>query len=81
MVEQAEFEVMLEETVLKVSEHYVNERRIFHIRFPDKTKPLDLTVIQSQGKKAWTSIPQGRQAEAERIGPLIAWYFKNKKKE
>ncbi|OKS88709.1 hypothetical protein RG47T_4187 [Mucilaginibacter polytrichastri] len=27
----------------------------------------------------WTSLPEGRQVEAEKVGPLIARYFKNKK--
>ncbi|QEM03097.1 hypothetical protein DIU31_006020 [Mucilaginibacter rubeus] len=66
---------------LTVSEHYIGEERIFRILFEDKRKPLTLAVgINSQKQKFWTSIPQGRQEEAGEIGPLIAWYYKEKKK-
>jgi len=65
---------------LTVSEHYIGEERIFRVLFQDKRKPLTLTVaLNSQKQKFWTSVPQGRQGEAETIGPLIAWYYKNKK--
>ena len=78
MEDLAEFEVTLEELTLQVTEHYIGEQRIFRIIFPDKRKPLVITVAQSLGKKFWTSVPQGRQEEAEKVGRLIALYFKNR---
>lgn len=66
---------------LTVSEHYIGEERLFRVLFEDKRKPLTLVVaMNSQKQKFWTSVPQGRQEEAAIIGPLIAWFYKNKKK-
>nr|WP_067060004.1 hypothetical protein [Mucilaginibacter sp. L294] len=75
------FEIITEGQTVKVSEHYINELRVFHILFPDKKKPLTITVMESLGKKCWTSIPQGRQEEAEKVGREIALYYRNKKRE
>jgi predicted DNA-binding protein (MmcQ/YjbR family) len=75
--EKASFEVIFEGTVLNVSEHYFADLRIFKVQFPDNRKPLALTVATGMNKKFWTSVPQGRQAEAEKIGSLIALYFKS----
>jgi len=74
------FEIEFEGMPVNVSEHYVEDTRVFHISFSDKRKPLVITVADGPGNKRWwTSVPEGRQAEAEKVGPLIAWYFKNKK--
>jgi hypothetical protein len=76
--ESEAFELSYEGTILKLSEHYVSDQRIFRVEYPDARKPLVLTVAISFGKKFWTSVPQGRQEEAEKIGRLIALYFKSK---
>lgn len=73
------FEVEYEGKAVRVSEHYIGEQRVFHVGLPLRGKALILTVADGPKGKFWTSVPQGRQAEAEKVGPLIAWYFKNKK--
>lgn len=73
------FGVEYKSKIVKVIEAEIKERRVFHIQFPDTTKPLTITVGQDrQEVKFWTSIPQGRQVEAEEIGRLIATYIRNK---
>lgn len=77
--DQQVFEVEVEGKPVRVSEHYIGERRVFHVNLPLRGKPLILTVAEGPRGRFWTSIPEGRQADAEKVGPLIAWYFKNKK--
>jgi hypothetical protein len=73
------FEIDYEGKAIRVSEHYIREQRVFHVDLPLRGKALILTVTEGPKGRFWTSVPQGRQAEAEKVGPLIAWYFKNKK--
>lgn len=55
--------------------------RIFHIDFAGARKNLTITVgYGRKDEKFWTSIPEGRQKEAEEIGKLIANYIRNKRK-
>lgn len=75
------FQVEHKGKTLEVTESKLGSQRIFHVRFPDGLKTLVLTVGQSkEGVKFWTSVPPNRLAEAKEIGPLIAHYFKDKKK-
>ena len=62
-----------------VAEHSIKDKRVFHIAL---RKPLVITVAYDrQENKFWTSIPEGRQKEAEEIGKLIADYIRNKQKQ
>ena len=75
------FEIEYRGGISKVTEAEIRNRRIFHILFPENKKPLTITVGQDNREtKFWTSIPEGRQEEAEEIGRLIAAYIRNKKK-
>ena len=66
---------------IQVSEHSVEGERLFHLQFPDKRKSLNLVVAKMPGgKKWWTSVPQGRQQEAEKFGRLIANFIRSKRK-
>lgn len=73
------FMIEYEGRPVRVSEHNIGERRVFHVDLPLRGKALILTVSEGPQGRFWTSIPEGRQAEAEKVGPLIAWYFKIKK--
>lgn len=74
------FSLELEGRWIKVSEHELQEKRVFHVHFNDDTKPLVLAVGMNQRQeKFWTSIPQGRQEEAEKIGKLIAEHIRAKR--
>lgn len=66
---------------LTVTEHEINDNRVFHIAFSGVKKDLTITVGISGGKRVWMSVPQGRQQEAEQIGKLIADYIRNKRRE
>jgi hypothetical protein len=71
------------DVIIQVSEHEVKEMRIFHVVFPDRRKPLSITVAERRGtdEKFWTSVPEGRQEEAEKFGKLIAAYIRSKRKQ
>jgi hypothetical protein len=74
------FQITHQGKTLEVTESRLGSQRIFHVSFPDAIKTLVLTVGETRdGKKFWTSVPPKRLAEAKEIGPLIAYYFKDKK--
>ena len=61
-----------------MNRHFVGTQVIFRIVFSDKRPPLVITRAEhSNVHKFWTSIPEGRQKEAEEVGTLISEYFKN----
>jgi hypothetical protein len=74
------FEITSGNLVMKVSEHRINNTAVFHVVFNDNRKPLNVTIAtNSDGEKFWTSTPEGRQTEAERVGKLVGSYIRNKK--
>jgi len=79
---EAPFDIEYEGIAATVTEHYLQEMRVFHIAFSSNRKPLVIAVAEAPGgKKWWTSVPQGRQKEAEEVGKLVANYIRAKRKE
>lgn len=75
------FELDYQGKPIKVAEHEIKDKRVFYIDFNGWSKPLTITVgLNRFDEKFWTSIPEGRQKEAEEIGRLIAGHIRNKKK-
>ena len=53
---------------------------VYHVNFSSSRKPI--TVARAKfvdSDTRWTSIPEGRQKEAEGVGALIDQYLANKK--
>lgn len=73
-----EFEIAIQGLVLKVTGHIINSDEVFRITFSDGRPPLLVTEAISGGRPFWTSIPQGRQKEADFFGKLIAEKLKMK---
>lgn len=74
-----EFEIILRGQRVGVAEHYIGKNQIFRAVFADGKQPLVLTKTKSyEPGKFWTSIPEGRQKEAEEIGNLITEHFNKK---
>ena len=74
------FDIEYKGATIKVTEAEIKSRRIFYIQFPGNRKILTITVGKGLGdEKFWTSIPEGRQQEAEEVGKLIAAYIRSKK--
>lgn len=79
---EAPFDIEYEGIAATVTEHYLQEMRVFHILFSNNRKPLVIAVAEAPGgKKWWTSVPQGRQKEAEEVGKLVANHIRTKRKE
>lgn len=75
------FEVELKSQKLRISEHELAGKRVFHVDFGTGEKPLIITVgVNARDEKFWTSIPQGRQKEAAEVGKLIAEHIRAKRK-
>ena len=75
---QDNFELEYKGAKIKVSRHSIGSQVIFKIVFPDNRRPLVVTGgHRADSYKFWTSIPEGRQKEAEEVGPLITAYFKS----
>ena len=72
------FEVELNGQIVQVSDHTIKSARVFHVVYPGKKDPLNITIAENtDGVKFWTSIPEGRQGEAELAGKVIAAYIRD----
>ena len=61
---------------LTATKHLFGEQEVFRISFSHHRPPLLITLILRQDKNDyWTSIPKGRNAEAEVIGKLLQPYL------
>ena len=71
------FEVELNGQVVRVSDHTIKSARVYHIVYPNSKTPLNITIAEdADGLKFWTSLPEGRQEEAEFAGKVIATYIR-----
>lgn len=71
------FEADINGLTVRVSVHTIKSARVFHIVYPNHLKPLNITVAENtDGEKFWTSVPEGRQEEAEFAGKVIAAYIR-----
>jgi hypothetical protein len=76
-----QFKISYRDLPVDIAEHSLRNGRVFSAEFSDASiKPLIVTVAHdSNDKKFWTSMPEGRQELAEEIGRLIADYIRNHK--
>ncbi|HWV72999.1 MAG TPA: hypothetical protein VN040_14860 [Pseudosphingobacterium sp.] len=73
-----QFELEHKGQKVKVSEHTVHEQQVYRLVFDNNIAPLVLTRLSTWEGKKWTSIPQGRQKEAEEFGVLIAQHLERR---
>jgi len=69
------FEVEADGVKIMVSEHTVQDQQVYRLIFDDKRLPLVITRAATWQGNLWTSIPQGRQKEAEAFGKIVADYL------
>ncbi|MEP7107268.1 MAG: hypothetical protein ABI760_04785 [Ferruginibacter sp.] len=75
------FEIDYEENCLKVEMINLPGQVLFRVSVPGFTPALVLCrASDSNHVKFWTSVPEGRQQQAEKIGPLIEKHFRSKMK-
>ena len=72
------FELDFIEGKIRVQCHLVANQTIYRVIFSDKRNPLVITMaLTDNAAHWWTFIPEGRQKEADEIGPLIFEYNKS----
>ncbi|MDR3007444.1 MAG: hypothetical protein LBV59_05885 [Sphingobacterium sp.] len=69
------FEIEADGVKIIVPEHTVQDQQIYRLIFHDKRSPLVITRASTWGGDLWTSVPQGRQEEAEKFGKLVSEYL------
>ena len=71
------FDIELSGDTAHVTDQTIKSSRVFHLIFNNGRKPLNITIATgSDDVKFWTSIPEGRQEEAEVAGRAIAAYIR-----
>lgn len=70
------FDWVQEGITLSIREVEIGGERVFHTRFSDGRNALIITGMKRAAGTLWTSVPQGRQKEAEAIGKIIEAHFK-----
>lgn len=61
-----------------VAEHTVQDQQVYRLVFNDKRPSLVITRAATWHGDLWTSLPQGRQEEAEKFGKLVSEYLNRK---
>lgn len=75
------FDITFNGKALKVKEVLMGKDKVYIVS-GEGMQTLGLTIAKAHGGGLfWTSMPQGRQKEAEDIGPLIDDYLKNTNKQ
>jgi hypothetical protein len=72
-----QFQIEVQGLELAVTSHIINNNEVFRIVFSDNRPPLVVIEATALGRPFWTSIPEGRQREAEFFGRLIGEKLKN----
>lgn len=71
------FDVELGAEMVHVSVHKIRSAKVFHIVFDSQKADLNITIaMKDDGGKFWTSLPEGRQEEAELAGEAIGAYIR-----
>ncbi|KQM77972.1 hypothetical protein ASE74_16410 [Pedobacter sp. Leaf216] len=77
MTIQETFTVELHDINFDVTSHWIGNAHVFRLTFSDGRPPLN--IIEAMGYRPfWTSVPQGRQIEAEFFGRKINEYQSKK---
>ena len=75
------FAIELNGQIVRVTDHTIRSARVFHLVFPNRKAPLNITIAENaDGEKFWTSVPEGRQDEAELAGKAVAAYLREYRK-
>lgn len=76
------FDVEVNGQFAHVTFHKIKAAKVFHLTFDGRRPSLNITIaINDDGDKFWTSVPEGRQEEAELAGKVIAAYLRNHRRK
>ncbi|MFS4474572.1 hypothetical protein [Chryseobacterium sp. T20] len=76
LFENNKFEIEVQGVKIAVIEHTVHDQQVFRLVFNDSRSPLVISRAKTWNGEIWTSIPQGRQKEAEFYGQEISKHLK-----
>lgn len=75
------FEIRHKSTLIHCERMRLPGPPAFHVVFSSTRAPLVVTrALDNSNNYFWTSVPEGRQSEAEGVGRLIEDYFDKKDK-
>ncbi|HEY8658716.1 MAG TPA: hypothetical protein VIL78_06750 [Hanamia sp.] len=75
------FESDFKDGKIRVQRYFVSHQIIYRVIFSDNRSPLVVTrAFTDSAVHWWTSIPEGRQREAEEIVQLIEKYLETQKR-
>lgn len=72
------FEIKAPNLTFWVTPYTTKGEEIYRIEFSDKRPPLIVTEVLLKHGSFWTSVPEGRQVEADYFGKCIEEYLKTK---
>lgn len=74
------FKIIHSNVVMDIERIQIPGHTAFRVNFSSNRESLVVTVARHpNSSKFWTSIPEGRQSEAEGMGKLIEQYFESKR--
>ncbi|QIH34515.1 hypothetical protein [Sphingobacterium sp. DR205] len=76
LFDNKKFEIEIDGLKIAVIEHRLKDQQVFRLVFDDQRAPLVITLAKTWAGDLWTSIPQGRQKEAELFGKEITKHLK-----
>jgi hypothetical protein len=76
MAQHEAFEIIYKEQSLPVERMMLGNFTCFRVGLIGKAALVVTRAQKGGGEKFWTSVPEGRQVEAEQIGPLIEAYYR-----
>jgi hypothetical protein len=82
MFPEQPFEITYGNTIHHIASVSIPGRLAYHVSFSSERKPL--LVVRAKDFNAshfWTSMPEGRQKEAEGVGKLIEEYIADQSKK
>lgn len=74
-MEPLQFVIDYKDQPVEVAEFASSSRAVFRVSIPGEPPLFVLRASRVNGNKFWTSIPEGRQKEAEAVGKQIERHF------
>jgi len=71
------FDIQLHDIGMKVTPMQIGNDEVYRIEFSDNRPPLVVAEVNAT-RPFWTSLPRGRQIEADYFGKRIEEYLKKK---
>jgi len=76
------FDIELYGQTTRVTVHNIRSARVFRLISHNSRPPLNIIIAETtDGGKFWTSLPEGRQEEAELAGKVIASYIREYRRQ